>query len=169
MLEFRALADSDLPLAEAWLNKAHVKRWYEIPELGITIQDWMAEMREREGTFRWLTHLIALWQGRPMGLCQYYRCADSDEDFGTLPPAGAYGIDYLIGEESCLGRGLGKEMIALLVDTIFAFPDAGSVTADIDRKNTASQKALLSCGFALLDAGGSRYVIHKESWRKNKE
>lgn len=41
MLELRMLEDGNLPLVEGWLNKKHVKRWYEIPRLNITIDDWM--------------------------------------------------------------------------------------------------------------------------------
>lgn len=161
MLELRLLSDNDVSLVEVWLNKEHVKRWYEMPHLGITIDDWMFEIEERDGEFQWLTHLIALWQGRPIGLCQYYKCADSDEDFGTLPLPGSYGIDYLIGEEAYLGKGLGKGIITLLVNKIFSFPDAQRVTAEIDKNNNASEKALLSCGFKLLDAEHSRYFIQK--------
>ncbi len=162
MLEFRLLGDNDISLVEAWLNKEHVKKWYDIPHLGVTIDDWMFELKERNGEFKWLTHLIALWKGRPIGLCQYYKCVDSeDEEFGTLPLTGSYGIDYLIGEESYLGKGLGKGIVALLVDTIFSFPDAQRVTADIDRDNTASEKVLLACGFTLVDDELSRYVIQK--------
>lgn len=160
MFELELLGDNDISLVEVWLNKEHVKRWYEIPSLGIAIDDWLTEIKERNGDFRWITYLIALWQGRPIGFCQYYKCVDSDEDYGTLPLTGSYGIDYLIGEESYLGKGLGKRMITFLVDKIFAFPDAQRVTADIDNENKASRKVLLSCGFVLLDAGGSRYVLH---------
>lgn len=161
MLELRLLEDSDIPMVEAWLNKEHVKRWYEIPHLGVTIEDWMNEIKERNGEFHWLTYLIVMWQGAPIGLCLYYRCEESDEDFGTLPLIGTYGIDYLIGEESCLGRGLGKNMVSLLVDKIFAFPDAFRITAEIDENNKASERTLLSCGFALAESEKSRYVIQK--------
>lgn len=161
MLELRMLCDDDILLAETWLNKEHVKRWYEIPHMNVTIADWMHEIREHDGEFRWITHLIAMYQGRPFGLCQYYKCADSiDEDFGTLPIQGSYGIDYLIGEESCLGKGLGKGIVNLLIDKIFTFPDAERVTADIDRNNKASANVLLSCGFTLLDVESSRYVLY---------
>lgn len=160
MLEFRLLDDHDLSLVEFWLNKEHVKRWYEIPHMGITINDWMSEIKEHSGKFQWITYLIALWKGRPIGFCLYYKCVDSDEDFGTLPQKGAYGIDYLIGEEAFLGKGLGKEMVTAMVNKIFSFPDALCVTADIDKNNRASEMTLLSCGFTLLDAGCSRYVIY---------
>lgn len=162
MLDLRLIRDNDVPLIEVWLNKAHVKRWYEIPHMGITIDDWMCEIKERNGKFKWLTYLIATWQGQPIGLCQYYKCEDSvDEDFAALPLAGSYGIDYMIGEEDFIGKGLGKGMITLLVKKIFSFPDAQRVTADIDEDNKASEKALLSCGFALVDAEHSRYVLQK--------
>lgn len=168
MLSLRKITGNDLPLAEGWLNQEHVKRWYEIPHLGVTINDWMYEIKERAGVFKWLTHFVVLYQGHPIGLCQYYKCEDSDEAFGNLPLTGSYGIDYLIGEKSYIGKGLGKGMISLLVDKIFSFPDALLVTADIDRENTASERALLSCGFVLLDAESSRYVLDRVSWAANR-
>lgn len=117
-------------------------------------------MKERNGEYKWLTHLIVLWQGRPIGLCQYYKCEDSkDEDFETLPISGSYGIDYFIGEETCIGKGLGKEMIKLLVNKVFSFPDAQRITADIDRENTASERTLLSSCFVLLNTDSSRYFL----------
>lgn len=95
---------------------------------------------------------------------QYYKCEDSrDEDFGSLPIEGSYGIDYLIGEEACLGKGLGKEMVTSLVDLVFSFPDAKRVTADIDKENKASERTLLSCGFTLFDVECSRYVLTHKS------
>ena len=168
MLELRLLHDNDIPLIETWLNKEHVKRWYEIPELGITINDWISELKAYKGEFQWITYLIVLWQNRPIGLCLYYKCVDnSGEDFGTLPLTGSYGIDYLIGEESYLGKGLGKGIVTLLVDKIFSLQDAQRITADIDKNNKASEKTLLSCGFKLLDTGNSRYVIYKRGFGLN--
>lgn len=52
-------------------------------------------------------------------------------------------------------------MVSLLVDKIFAFPDALRITADIDENNKASERTLLSCGFGLADSEKSRYVIQK--------
>jgi len=162
MLELRPLNHNDIPLVEIWLNKEHVKRWYEIPLLGITIDDWISEIKEYRGKFQWITYLIVLWNSHPIGLCLYYKCEDSkDEDFGTLPLTGSYSIDYLIGEESQLGKGLGKGMITLLMDKIFSFPNAQRITADIDKNNTASEKTLLSCGFTQFDTKGRRYVCNK--------
>lgn len=162
MLELKLLNENDIPLLEGWLNKEHVKKWYEIPRFGITIDDWISEIKEYKGEFQWITYLMVLCQGCPIGFCLYYKCVDSkDEDFGILPLTGSYGIDYLIGEEEYIGKGFGKRMITLLVDKIFSFQDAHMVTADIDKSNKASEKALLACGFKLLDAESSRYILRK--------
>ena len=88
MLQLREFTESDLALAEAWLHKAHVRKWYEIPQLGVTLEDWMMEYKERNGKYQWITHLIVMWQEKPIGLCQYYKATDSEEDFGTLPRIG---------------------------------------------------------------------------------
>ena len=163
MLELRPLSNHDIPLVEDWLNKAHVKRWYEIPRLHVSISDWMSEIEARNGAFQWITYLIVLYQGRPIGLCQYYKCVDSDEDFGELPLEGSYGIDYLIGEEAYLGKGIGKSMVSLLVSKLFSFSDVQRITADIDPSNKSSEMTLLSCGFQLLDDERSRYVMYKQN------
>lgn len=163
MLEFRLLNDDDIALIEKWLHKKHVRRWYEIPHLGVSIDDWIYEIKERNGEYKCLTHLLVLYEEQPIGLCQYYKCKDSDEDFGTLPIDNTYGINYLIGEESCIGKGVGKEMLSQLLEKIFSYPDAERITADIDKDNKASENTLLSCGFTLSDAKNSRYVLHRKS------
>lgn len=174
-LELRPLCGADIPLVEEWLNKEHVKRWYEIPEMGVTIADWSAEIRAYKGEYRWITYLIVLLSGQPVGLCLYYKCTDSvGEDFGSLPLEGAYSIDYMIGEQSCIGKGMGKEMINLLIEKIASLPDAVLVTADADRENRASVGVLTACGFETLEpqkgqfvrlwrtCGGASREIHQE-------
>lgn len=52
MIEFRLMEDSDISLVELWLNKEHVKSWYEIPHLGVTVNDWMTEIKEHKGEFQ---------------------------------------------------------------------------------------------------------------------
>ena len=41
MLELRLLNDNDISLVENWLSREHVKRWYEIPHMGVSISDWI--------------------------------------------------------------------------------------------------------------------------------
>ena len=162
MLELRLLEDTDFNLVEKWLNKEHVKRWYEIPRLGITIDNWMSEIKEYREKYSWITYFIVLLDDYPIGFCLYYRCIDSNEEYGSLPIDGSYGIDYFIGEEAYVGKGLGKQMVTMLTNKVFSILDAQIVTADIDPNNNASKQTLLACGFTLVDEGGSRYMIKKQ-------
>lgn len=41
MLEFRLVNDEDLPLIESWMTMPHVKKWYEITHMGVSIENWM--------------------------------------------------------------------------------------------------------------------------------
>lgn len=162
MIELRLLNETDIPLVESWLNKEHVKKWYEIPFQNIAIDDWMNEIKACNGEYSWITYLIATWEDRPIGLGQYYYCQNSiGENFGTVPIPGTYGIDYLIGEEAFLGKGFGKKIVELLVNLIFSFTDAKRVTADVDENNLISKKTLLSAGFTLWDIECNRFVIQK--------
>lgn len=121
----------------------------------------MMEIKNRNCEFNWLHHFIVMYDGKSIGLCQHYKSIDSDEEYGNLVVEGAYGIDHLIGEESCVGKGVGKLMIMALIDKIFSLPDALRITADIDKSNNASEGALLSYGFVLFDVVESRYVLEK--------
>lgn len=81
---------------------------------------------------------------------------------------GSYGIDYLTGEEECIGKGIGKKMIVPLLDKVFLFPDAQIITDDIDKENKVSERVLLSCGFTLFDAESICYILYRNNvWLKN--
>ena len=58
-----------------------------------------------------------------------------------------YSIDYLIGETSYLGQGLGKSIVLQLLNKIQNETRAEKVIVQPDIKNKASRNTLLSAGF----------------------
>ncbi|MCL2819685.1 MAG: acetyltransferase [Oscillospiraceae bacterium] len=145
-INLKPLDDDDISLAEKWLNKKHVKKWFDIPEC--SLDDWLYEMRERKSEFKFLNHFIVLAEATPIGFCQYYRCSDALEDwYGDVPLQGTYSIDYFIGEEDYLGKGYGKAMINTLISKIFSLPDAERILVETDKNNIESINTLLSIGF----------------------
>ena len=158
ILALKKLEDCDILLVDRWLQQAHIKKWYDIPG-ECTVDDWLDEIKARKDAFAFLNHFIVLNTDKPIGFCQYYKCADSpEEDWGALPLEGAYCIDYFIGEVGYLGKGFGTKTIQTLVDTIFSLADARCVVADVDKDNIASARALLSAGFKMYDAERFRYI-----------
>jgi len=161
ILKIRLLNDDDVQLMENWLNKEYIKKWFEVPGL-CSIDDWLSEIKRRNDEFKWITYFIALWEERPIGFCLYYKCADAAEDwYGYTPLSGTYSIDYLIGEEAYLGKGIGKSMIALLVKKIFSLTDSERIIVQPDEDNKASCNSLLSNGF-IFDTKNNVYIITKK-------
>ena len=64
------------------------------------------------------------------------------------------GIDYLIGDQTMTGRGLGRKMIAAFVDLLWdRYPDTTAVVVAVDQGNEASWRALEGAGFLRAWAG----------------
>jgi aminoglycoside 6'-N-acetyltransferase len=103
VIEFRPLAESDLPLLRTWLERDHVRLWWREP-----IEHELAE--DMSGR-----HVI-LVDGRPAGMIQSYETE----------------VDLLIGEEELTGRGLGAEILSQFVeeemsaDVAFALVEEGN-------------------------------------------
>lgn len=142
LLKIRVFEDNDIILMKTWLNKEHVRKWYEDPN------DWLTEIYGRFDKFSFVNHFIALYDNKPIGFCQYYTCADANETwYGDIPLVESYSIDYLIGEENYLGKGLGKAIIDLLVKEVFSLNEAQRIIVLPEIENTASCKSLLANGF----------------------
>ena len=103
MIEFRPLAESELPLLRTWLEREHVRLWWREP-----IEDELAQ--ELIGRF------VIVVDGRSAGMIQTY---DGE-------------VDLLIGEEELTGRGLGAQILSQFVeeemsgDAAFALVEEGN-------------------------------------------
>lgn len=143
-LVLRPLVTGDIVAVENWLQLEHVRPWYSQPE------DWLRELRARDGEFSFVRHLIACLEEKAIGFCQYYRCEDSGEvEYRHYWQYGTYSIDYLIGDPTCVGRGLGKSLVGKLVDMVFFQTNAEAIVAQPDPENVASRATLTANGFAL--------------------
>jgi aminoglycoside 6'-N-acetyltransferase len=87
VIEFRPLAESDLPLLRTWLEREHVRLWWREP-----VEHELAQ--ELAGRF------VIVVDGSPAGMIQTY---DGE-------------VDLLIGEEELTGRGLGARILSQFVD-----------------------------------------------------
>lgn len=143
-LTLRAFSDADVPRLTRWLAQPHVAQWYAHPA------DWIREVENRNGAFRFIRHLIAEVDGTPVGFCQYYRYVDGGETwYGGNDPAGAYSIDYLIGETRFLRKGYGKRIVREMASLIAECDDAKRVIVQPEKENRISRRTLLACGFLL--------------------
>jgi aminoglycoside 6'-N-acetyltransferase len=153
---FRRVRRSDFPLLQRWLAEAHVSKWWN--------HEFSPEAIERDfgpgvdGAEPGEDYLVFMG-GVAIGLIQFSRFEDYpdyvEEVEGVLPvPAGAVSIDYLIGDASLIGRGLGRAMLMAFVERIWVEqPTATCILVPVNSANIASWKALLAAGFHLAGRG----------------
>ncbi|MGC3979534.1 MAG: GNAT family N-acetyltransferase [Paludibacteraceae bacterium] len=153
MLHITPVQDSDVSRLDYWLHQEHVLKWYHDAD------EWLMEIKERNGVFRFLNHFIVLREDVPIGFCQYYDCFDAQEEWYVADkPNELYSIDYFIGEESCLRKGYGKEIIRLLVERIHGLSATAGIVVQPEEENVASCKALLANNFVFDELNGF-YVL----------
>jgi aminoglycoside 6'-N-acetyltransferase len=137
VIEFRPLEESDLPSLRAWLQREHVRLWWQKP-----IEQELAE--SRDGRF------LVVVDGREVGMIQTYLVADYPE-WGAIVgmEPGLAGVDLLIGEEDQIGRGLGPRVLEQFArDVVFARPETNTVVATVEEGNRRSWRAFEKAGFS---------------------
>jgi Acetyltransferases, including N-acetylases of ribosomal proteins len=143
-LALRKINHSDIPLLTEWLNKDYISKWYHDTD------DWLREINGRNDKFNWIHHFIVMDEQTPVGFCQYYDCYDADgmENWYEVVRRGdTFSIDYLIGNESYLGKGYGKSIVKLLTETVFKEEKAKQIIVQPDEDNYASNHVLMANGF----------------------
>lgn len=155
-ITFRRLVEDDFPLLRRWLSQPHVHRWWHHDHSAEGVRrDFLPSVRGEEAG----EDLVVLLDDEPVGFVQRSRIEDYAEDLEALAaltevPPGALTIDYLIGSQEDVGKGLGSAVIAALVaDSWAAYPDCPAIIEAIVAGNVASWRALEKAGFRRIGQG----------------
>lgn len=137
-MQLRPLTEADLELVDAWFDAPHVRRWWR--------EDKAAQYLPVLNGEDPMHVLLAVHEDRLVGLGQWYLWDDepSRESYGI--PAGAAGMDYLIGHAHDCERGLGTQLVARLVEATSPYP----VWVPVDEGNEPSRRVLEKNGFELM-------------------
>ncbi|MCD7900127.1 MAG: GNAT family N-acetyltransferase [Bacteroides sp.] len=155
-LILRPIEDNDIKLLNIWLNKEYILKWYNDAD------EWLNEIKERNGSFSFLHHFIVLKDDTPIGFSQYYDCFDAQEEWYSINQRNKiFSIDYLIGEEDYLGKGYGKEIVKLLISEIYKQSPEAEIVVQPDNDNIASCKALLANGF-IFDKTKDYFLLSRQ-------
>jgi aminoglycoside 6'-N-acetyltransferase len=144
-IDFRPMSADDLPMVEAWLRAEHTQPWWSY---ATDHEEIVQAARGEVPVEQWILRI----DGSDAGYFQLYDVAYDDEyrtvcaSVGVAP--GTAGIDYLIGEPSLIGGGIGTRAIATFVgDVVFGRGDWPAVSAGPDPANGASIRVLEKNGF----------------------
>lgn len=146
-ISFTAMTDADLVDLVRWRSADHVVRWYGAPlaDVDAARRLYARRLRGESPTRMWVARNL----GRAIGFVQDYPVAAYEDLAVKVADDQAIGFDYLIGEPSLVGRGLGTAMIwSFLRDVLCRdYPDAPRFMASPDHRNSRSLRALAKCGF----------------------
>jgi aminoglycoside 6'-N-acetyltransferase len=148
-VRFRPLARADFGLLSRWLAEPHVHEWWREEHEPAAVESRYGPAVDGVDP----TEVFVVERdGQPIGLIQRYRLADNPEWQRVLAvaptPGDAASIDYLIGDEALIGRGLGGEIIERFVgDTWKRFPDVPAIVVSVQQENRRSWRALEKAGF----------------------
>ncbi len=156
MITFRKLDPGDFPLLGRWLAEPHVARWWTHETSPEAVErDFGPSYRGEEPN----EDLLALLDGRPLGLLQRSRLADYPKELAEFAaivpvPDGTMTIDYLIGDRERTGRGFGPAMIRSAVERTWAeHRGVSTILVAVVAANAPSWRALEKAGFTRVGEG----------------
>lgn len=151
-LTLRPMSQDDLALVAHWLVQPHVAPWWSDDPDG-----QVADMRAELASGGPSVYRVAELDGQPVGLLFRYRIHDYPEyadelmEAHLVVPGDAWSMDYLVGEATATGRGVGTAMIRLAAGELWASEaDAECVIVPVHADNERSWHALRHAGFTVL-------------------
>jgi RimJ/RimL family protein N-acetyltransferase len=147
LIGFRPLTRADFPNVVTWQRQPHVSRWWQDEAVDVAAAEnhYGPALDGTDPTRLWVVEL----NGRSVGLLQDYAISDHPDWALLTARPGAIGLDYLVGDPSWVGRGVGTRMLwHFLRDVIRPhYPQATEYFAAPDHRNGASLRVLDKLGF----------------------
>jgi aminoglycoside 6'-N-acetyltransferase len=136
VIEFRPIAEADVPQLQDWLRREHVAKWWRDEDAST----YLAQAHE---------HYLIVLDGRPVGMIQTYLVADYPEWQAVVgDDPGLAGVDLFIGEEGLTGVGVGPQVLAAFTnEVVFADPSVAACVATVEEDNRRSWRAFEKAGF----------------------
>lgn len=128
-LRFRPLTLADYPLMLSWLQRPHVKAWWNDGD------DSLAKVAAHYGADDGTGRYLLLADGLPIGYFQHYAAAD------------AIGIDQFIGEPAGIGRGIGPLAIRAFVRLLWRRFGPTAIVLDPQPDNQRAIRCYEKVGF----------------------
>ncbi len=145
-ITFRAHSPDDAPLLWLWLNRPHLRAFYQ--KTPIALEAVQAKYGAYARGERPTAGHIASVDGRPFGYLQSYRNRDWPDWAALIACEGGMSIDLFIGEPDHLGQGLGRAMLAAYVENIvFAPGSEGDAYIAHETANVAAVACSHAAGF----------------------
>jgi len=159
------LKDEEVALCEKWLRKDFVYERF-CPDGEEEFQSWIDEINGRNDVYDSRKFFMVHCDSAKIGFCLLLDLNSEPEYVAELYPDlvgqiaknHALELGYCIGEEDCLGKGIGKAIVNKLEQEAKKL-GAKMILADSDETNIPSVKVLLANGFEKIKDGDYRKTL----------
>jgi RimJ/RimL family protein N-acetyltransferase len=150
LFHFQPVTSADFPLLLNWLQRPHVKRWWNDGD--DTLEKVARHYANQAHSKRFIVYLADL----AIGYIQYY--LEEDESIG---------IDLFIGEETLTGRGVGTALMQAFMELLIEWHQPQAFIIDPDPENVRAIRCYEKVGFrhyetVVTDAGKPAYMMRLE-------
>ena len=145
-LDFRPLAETDLPLLRDWLNRPHLQRWWRRGAMSTADvrRKYLPRVAGRDAARPYL----ACVAGQPIGYIQYYLANAGDPAWWPDRPGdGVLGIDQFLADGERLGQGLGTAMVSQFVTLLLKDQRVCEIRVDPRPDNPRAIRCYAKVGF----------------------
>ncbi len=171
---FKKLSKTDFPLLLQWLEKPHVKMWWDkdIAWTAALIREkytsYVEGYKNENGKNRRIYAYIIQSNDVPIGYIQYYDIQDFANEYkNTIKDIvkKCALFDWYIGEETYLGKGLGTKILACFLEE-YIFKDFDNCCVVSEKMNTKALRVYEKCEFIFVSELSGHILLMK---RKNTE
>jgi len=147
LIGFRRLTRADFADVVTWQSQPYVASWWQDEAVDVAAAEahYGPALDGADPTRMWVVEL----NGRSVGLLQDYAIADHPDWALLTARPDAVGFDYLLGDPSWVGRGVGTRVLwHFLRDVVRPhYAQAAEYFASPDHRNLASLRVLDKLGF----------------------
>lgn len=169
IITFEPLHESYFELLLSWLEKPHVKKWWDSDvayTIGLVEEKYGSYVKGHktiDGINKPMHGFIIHADKSPIGYIQFYNAYDfpRENELYNLPESlGA--LDIFIGEAACLNRKIGSKAVQLFLEK-HAFKYHRYIFVDPDYTNVSAVKAYEKASFVIIKRVQKKFwmVTHK--------
>lgn len=157
-IHFTPLTEIHFPLLLKWLTTPHIRAWWDKDihwtneKITEKYLPYTRKYKILNGDKKPIYPFIILLDEMPVGYIQYYNRYDFAPELGyelvDLPQSLA-AIDFYIGEEKYLGKGIGSAALRLFLKE-YVLPKFNTCLVDPDNKNKVAIRTYQKAGFHIL-------------------
>lgn len=160
----------DYTLMSKWLSDPEVLTYYEGRNNSFDLEKTIKKFRRKIVEPIGQTPCIIEYEGKPIGYLQYYKTDteeyETDGKVDIDKYSNPYAMDLFIGETSYWNKGLGSEIIKLLLQYIFQNEHGHAVFIDPQTWNVRAIKCYEKSGFKPLTVIEKR-ELHEGEYKDN--